>query len=232
MIEAEIRPIRIPLRYPQEKGLVLYLPFDRIGEKTAFDLSPYRNNGTIYGAVWVHGKFGQALSFDGVDDYVEVPIFSLTDKFTIEAWAYRIDGQPSGDYAGIISNLNGKNNYNRLLIRNTTVLFQLSIGGTIYNHSKTDLPPLSNAWHHYVATYDGSTVKLFVDGSLVYSGTQTGNLDSGSVKPTIGWGSVLPAYYHFKGLIDEVRIYNRALSKEEIKEHYYRLHRKFHQVSS
>ena len=82
---------------------------------------------------------------------------------------------------------------------------------------KTGLPSLSNAWHHYVATYDGSVVKLFVDGNMVYSGSQTGNLDSGAVNPTIGWGSTFSSHYHLNGLIDEIHIYNRALSEAEIR---------------
>jgi len=211
-----LTPVRILRPEFYKDGCVLYLKFDEGSGSIATDSSPFKNNGTIYGAIWVDGKFGKALSFDGVDDYVEVPIFTLTDKVTVSAWAYLIDGQPSGDYAGIISNLNGLSNGNRLLLKASVILFQLRIGGVIYNH-QVRLSDLRFSWNHYVATYDGSKVEIYLNGIRVYTGTQTGNLDSGTTKPTIGWGSVLTAYYHFKGIIDEVLIFNRALTEEEIK---------------
>ena len=209
-------------------GLVLYLTFDEGSGDIAYDYSGNKNNGSLYDAnatnddgntppQWVDGKFGKALSFDGADDYVEVPIFPLTDRVTVSAWAYLIDGQPSGDYAGIISNLNGWSNENRLLVKASIILFQLRIGGVTYNHWVAGLPDLRFSWNHYVATYDGSKVEIYLNGRRVYTGTQTGNLDSGTTSPTIGWGSVNPAFYHFKGIIDEVMIFNRALSEEEIK---------------
>jgi len=179
-----------------------------------------KNDGTIYGATWSSDCIsGSCLSFDGIDDYVEVPIVSLTNKVTVEAWSFYIDGQVSGDYVGIINNLNGYPNYNRLLLKPTEILFQLAINGNLINHRVLNLPDLRNNWHHYVATYDGSVVKIFLDGKEVYSGSQTGNLDSGGKKPTIGWGSTNPSYYHLKGLIDEVSIYNRALTAKEIELH-------------
>jgi len=165
----------------------------------------------------IQPPLNKAMYFNGVNAYVEVPISPLTDKVTVEAWVYHIDGQPSGYFAGIVSNLNGKSNFNRFLITSTAVLFQLSIGGTIYNHQKTGLPSLRNAWHHYVATYDGTIVKLFLDGEEIYSGSQTGNLDSETTKPTIGWGSTSTSYYHLKGMSGKVRIYNQALSRTEIR---------------
>ena len=211
-------------------GLVLYLTFDEGSGNIVYDYSGNGNNGILYNGsdvcsnpptsgcpTWVDGKFGKALSFDGVDDYVEVPIFPLTNKVTVSAWAYLIDGQPSNDYAGIITNLNGASNFNRLLIKTNLILFQLKIDGTIYNHQAYISQSLKYGWHHYVAVYDGTTVKIYLDGKPIYSGSQAGNLDSGTIRPTIGWGSTYPNYYHFKGNIDEVLIYNKSLTDDEIK---------------
>jgi hypothetical protein len=214
------RPLTTPAKkslgkYKQPAELRLWLRFWTGAGVTLYDFSRYGNNGTINGATWTKDGGLTVLSFDGVDDYVEVPIFPLTDKVTVSAWAYRIGGQPPGSWAGIITNLNGAGNTNRLLTVSSSIQVQIGVGGTDYTHTKTGLPSLNYIWRHYAVTYDGSVVKIFLDGVEVYSGSQTGSLDSGTYKPTIGWGSTLVNYYHLNGLISEVRTYSRALSIEE-----------------
>ncbi|MCD6165610.1 hypothetical protein J7K19_02730, partial [bacterium] len=71
------------------RGLVAYWSFDEGTGNIAYDISGNGNNCTIYGAKWTKGKYGSALQFDGVDDYVEVPhsvSLNITDAITIEAW--------------------------------------------------------------------------------------------------------------------------------------------------
>lgn len=70
-------------------GLVLYLPFDEGSGKVVRDLSGKNHDGTINGAQWTNGKFGKALSFNGKDNFVEVPYsddFAITDGITLGAW--------------------------------------------------------------------------------------------------------------------------------------------------
>src|SRR5439155_2091316 len=99
----------------------------------------------------------------------------------------------------------------------TTVLWQVTVGGTTYNHFFTLPSDQRSAWHHYALVYDGSAVALYWDGIQIGSSQpQSGNLDSGTTPPTIGWGSFVPAYYHLNGAIDEVRVYSRALTAAEI----------------
>src|SRR5439155_10834537 len=111
-------------------------------------------------------------------------------------WVYFVDGQPTGDYGGIVSNLNGLDNSNRLLLKGaTTVLWQVRIGSTTYNHFFTLPNDQRNAWHHYALVYDGSAVALFWDGIQIGSPQpRSGNLDSGSTPPTFGWGSSIASY--------------------------------------
>jgi len=214
------RPLKWPPIFPLDKGLVLWLPLDDRSGVTVYDRSGKRNHGTLYGPTWVAGRRGSALSFDGVDDYVQVPIFSLTNKLTILAWVYFIDGSPAGDYGGIIAHLNGFTNKNRLLLKGATeVLFQALIAGAGYNHYFTLPSDQRNAWHFYALVYDGANVRLFWDGSQVGADQpRTGNMNSATTKPTIGWGST--ASYYLKGFIDEVRIYNRAPNAAEVKRLY------------
>src|SRR5439155_25604942 len=172
------------------------------------DRSGHANDGTLTGTTDVAGQFGRARQFNGTSDYIQSPVFALTDKVTVAAWVYFVGGQPTGDYGGIVSNLNGFDNSNRLLLKGaTTVLWQVSIGSTTYNHFFTLPSDQRNAWHHYALVYDGSAVSLFWDGTQVGSAQQrSGNLDSGTTAPTFGWGSVNPLYYHLNGAIDEVQI--------------------------
>src|SRR2546426_5414007 len=150
------------------------------------DLSGHGMDGTMTGTTDVAGQVGRARQFSGTSDYVQSPVFALTDKVTVAAWVYFVDGQPTGDYGGIVSNLNGLDNSNRLLLKGATrVLWQVIIGGTTYNHLFTLPSDQRNAWHHYALVYDGSAVSLFWDGVQIGSPQpQSGNLDSGTMPPT------------------------------------------------
>ncbi len=81
---------------------------------------------------------------------------------------------------------------------------------------------LPNTWYHLVATYDGSSVKFYVNGQFQNSADKSDLIDTSTGNLYIGdyGGSLGSSAYNFKGIIDEVRIYNRALSEEEIKAHY------------
>src|SRR2546428_12719479 len=111
-------------------------------------LSGHGMDGTMTGTTDVAGQVGRARQFSGTSDYVQSPVFALTDKVTVAAWVYFVDGQPTGDYGGIVSNLNGLDNSNRLLLKGATrVLWQVIIGGTTYNHLFTLPSDQRNAWH-------------------------------------------------------------------------------------
>jgi len=161
-----------------------------------------------------------ALALDGDNDYVRLPVISV-NEFTVEALLFYRDGEPSGDYGGIVANLNGATNTNRVLIRRDKVLVQLKIGGTTYNHALARTPGYYvNKRVHIVATYDGSYVRIYEDGVKAYEGAQTGTLDSGTTDTFVGWGSTDPDYYHLKGVLMYVRIYSRALSDDEVEHNY------------
>ena len=182
------------------------------------DLSGHGRHGTLNGTVDVPGRVNRARQFNGTSDYVQSPIFAVADQVTISAWVYFVGGQPAGDYGGIVSNLNGRTNQNRLLLSGaSTVLWQMEMGGVIFNHFFTLPSDQRNAWHHYALVYNGTAVSLFWDGIQIGPPQpQSGSLDSGTTQPTIGWGSVVPSYYHLNGTIDEVMIYARALTAAEI----------------
>jgi hypothetical protein len=201
------------------QGLVLYLNFDEGSGSTAKDLSGQGNDGAINGASWVKdGKIGSALSFES-GNYVEVPhsaSLSITDAITIMAWTYMAPGS-SGEMA-IVSK--GTWAVNDLPYELTE-----TAGGVIfwqfYNDAGRDTcspnsPPVDE-WHHIAGTYDGQIFKAYIDGTLGEEWQYVGTMPENTASVTIGKRSKAAECY-FTGMIDEVIIFSRALSVEEIQE--------------
>jgi len=202
-------------------GLVGYWSFDEGAGTTARDLSGRGNTGTLVNnPTWVEGRVGRALSFDGVDDNLEIGDrpslnFHGTQPFTIEAWVRPAVANHSGM---IVSRYNGgiAGNYSlsfgagrlAMLLRRAVSPWHI-VGTTVST---------ANVWHHVVGTYDGSHMHLFVNGSSDAVPMAADLSPSHSIRVLVG------AQLHmnsptgfFNGLIDEVRIHNRALSAAEIR---------------
>jgi len=198
-------------------GLVLAYGFEETSGSAVNDSSPAKNNGTaVGGPVSVAtGRFGRALSFDGVNDKVEVPdsaSLELANALTVEAWA-----QPKSSrlHAPIVAKETS-----------SYYTYKLEAGGEVKGipegfisdvpwswEDAEDTKALPNGvWSHLAMTYDGTNMKLYVNGVLVSTRI--------AAKPTVnGLKLMIGSYktsYFFEGLIDEVRIYNRALSVGEI----------------
>jgi hypothetical protein len=200
-------------------GLVAAYGFEEGTGTTLSDASGNSNNGTLQnGPVWVTGgKFGKALQFDGINDLVSVPdanSLDLTGGMTLEAWVYPT-GSMSGwdsilmkEYStGLIYALyaNGDSNVPYIFISNNST--EHGIGGT------SSLP--INKWTHVAATFDGSNLRLYINGTQVRVLAFSGNIQTSARGMYIG-GSSVWSNEGFAGIIDEVRIYNRALSASEI----------------
>jgi hypothetical protein len=200
-------------------GLVLYLPFNEGSGSTANDKSPMGNNGTINGADWENqGKIGSCLSFQS-GDYVDVPhsaSLSITDEITIMAWInMAIDS--SGEMAIVSKGTWAANDLPyELTVTPGDVIFWQFYDDAGRDTCSPSSPPV-NEWHHIAATYDGAIFKCYIDGALgeewAYAGTMPENIAS----VTIGKRSKAAGTY-FTGLIDEVVIFNRAISVDEVNE--------------
>ena len=184
------------------------------------DASSNGNHGTISGAQWSNsGQYGKALVFDGVNDWVTVsdsPSLDLTTGMTLEAWVYptALSGGSTNGWRTVIlkqqstqlayalyanSNTNRPNSY----------VYTSSDQGVFGN---TQLP--LNAWRHLAVTYDGAALKLYVSGTLVGNRSLPGSIKTSGQPLRIGGNSIWGEY--FKGRIDELRIYNRALTAAQI----------------
>lgn len=192
--------------------LVAYWPFENdLGDK-----SGNGNNGTNYGAVFATGKINQGLSFDGTDDYVEILHSSSVDisgdKITLEAWikAYAL---PADGERWVI--LNKNHAYALQVADSGKVRVWL---GPLTTFVQTDNPEISTGvWYHLVGVYDGSSVKIYVNGILKKEVIKSGDQASSDNNITVG---AKPPEGYFNGIIDEVKIYDRALDVSEISVHY------------
>jgi len=178
------------------------------------------NNGTLVnGAGFTTGEVGQAFSFDGVSSYVSIPdspsLDSFTTRITIEAWIKSNRTNAYWNWQGIICK--GSSSW-RLQARAgaTTVAFSatgVSPNGDLYGSRNV----YDDQWHHVAGVYDGINMFLYVDGTLDVSQPATGSISLNSDPMCIGANG---NGYFFDGLVDEVSIYNRALTASEIQSIY------------
>ncbi|MFH0796185.1 MAG: LamG domain-containing protein [Candidatus Omnitrophota bacterium] len=202
----------------ENTGLVGYWSFDEGKGDAVSDFSGNKNQGaTKGGAEWVEGVKGKALKFNGKDAYVVIETtesLRTLNEISIEAWIFPTPPHQQG-YGGIINNINGTS-HSRLLVTDDGKLAAQLHGtegsDTVYG-PKVD----NNAWNHVVYVYNGEEEMWYLNGVEVASSPYDG-LPRGPAAITIGWGYTTPEYYHFNGIIDEVRIYQRALTDKEIQE--------------
>jgi hypothetical protein len=205
-------------------GLVGYWNFDEGTGTIVKDLSGYQNNGTLNNfdfnssSGWVIGKIGQALSFDGINDYVgisspaNIPIDN--SPYAIEVWIRPI--------ASGIKGIVGWGNFD---ITNQVTALRLwgeRCGNKLgFRHYwwGNDLDVctdnfIDGRWYHVVALFDGTTRKIYLNGLRIAYDTPTGHNVPNASNFRIG-STNLGEY--FSGDIDELRIYNRAFTDSEIK---------------
>jgi len=196
--------------------------FDEEDDEIITDISGNENDGKIFGnPEWDEGKLGKAPVYDGVDDYVEIPDFSeqVKDGFTVTFWLYKIDqdqdnrwlfGRYSGWSPGSTSVLIFKDEGNR------NVLYFAIQGEKTGPVSCTYSALEYKKWNHIATTYDKSVMKLYVNGAEVASKIFTERVSSSGEPWYIGFD---PGN-QIQGLMDEVALFNVALTAEDIKRIY------------
>ena len=207
----------------KEEGLLLLFHFEEEEGNVITDASNNGNRGIIYGAKYVEGRFGKALQFDGVDDYVEVNkskdwLWDKEESFTLELWvkAYASGpilttynpGPPSKEFFSL-----GIDRIGRL-----TFAFRDARGVGVDIRKAVNIK--DGKWHHIVAVRDGKRrfVYLYLDGKLI-ARRKDPTIDRIYSKYPLTLGSESSRHINFfSGIIDEVRIYRKALQPGEIEE--------------
>jgi hypothetical protein len=189
--------------------------FNETTGTSAADVTGNGRTGTVSGATWTTaGRFGGALSFDGVNDRVNIAdhaLLDLTTGMTLEAWIYPTS--MSGYRTVILKERPSELTYALYASEGLSrPAAWIATGLQVHTPSPSALP--LNTWSHLAATFDGSVLRLFVNGSQVSAQTHTGSILVSASPLRIGGNAIWGEY--FAGRIDEVRIYARALSATEI----------------
>jgi len=186
----------------------------------AIDASAYEHNGTLRNnPEWVEGYEGNALEFNGSNSYVDLgtnEFFDLQEEITVAAWIKQYDAA-NGQHNPWITK--GDHTFGLKHYVNNSYQFFI-YDGQWYTVNALSSDSDNNEWHHFIGAYDGAELKLYIDGELKASRSHAGSIG-------------IQTDYHvnfarnsehtdrlFKGVIDEIKIFNIALTENEAKQLY------------
>lgn len=210
---------RLNRDHPLVQGLVLAAPLADAAGNVVSDLSGCHNHGTFVNSPqWDAGPAGATLRFNGSNAYCQLDHSDSLNvaRLTLSVWAnqtslrnendrFIVKGNVSTGPWGIWGLRTGLGSYAR---------FRIRIRGTQHDVD-SPTPVLSDRWTHWAGTYDGQRMRLYRDGQLIAQNTiPTGNLDTDTTPVRLAWEPQTNDFLH--GFLDDVRIYSRDLSDEEI----------------
>jgi len=205
-----------------DKALMLYFTFDEGNGAKALDASGNNIEGALQGATWSKdGKIGGALYLEDSEKFVEVepaPELDITDELTIQAWFFPEESQDDSNLMGRRSPANVGGyclQWSAQFTGAPQIETWINIGGWQGSRNKQTIKPELEKWHHVASTYDGDMIRQYINGNLdVEFKPPAGKINSIEVVFRIGKAQTgLPGMI---GLVDEVAIYNRALTADEI----------------
>ena len=191
--------------------------FDEGSGTTATDRSGNGSDGIINNATWTDGKFGGGLEFNGTDANVEIPHSPnlSVEQFTLMAWM-SVPGFTGTWQTIATQNTDGPTRNYGLFINNGSGLIHYSFtSGNGWQSFNATSNPVDGEWHHIAATYDKTNFICYIDGEVDAQTPNTLTPDIANTVVTIaswvggGW---------LRGKLDEVALYNSALSQAEIQQ--------------
>jgi sulfatase modifying factor 1 len=184
-------------------------------ENGAVDVTGNGHDGTFQGnaTTVASGPFGNAFNFDGSGDYINIgdELDMGTADFTLSAW---VNGDPTMNQWGRVFDKGYASAYS-LHRRGSDnhIGFEMLNSGNFFG---TDTPLIDNTWHHVALVKSGTTVTVYADGDAESSNTVSGASQNNALPLLIGYNPGEGTQGYWKGLLDELRIYDRALSPSEI----------------
>ena len=201
-------------------GLTGYWSFDEASGSTVYDSSGAGHDGGIFGATWTSGVSGSALEFNGQTDYVAIATMGFGPSFTVSARA-RPGSFNNDEFARQVFNSTGD-----LTQGDNIVIAQKDTDkwlARIWDRSTVESvciiygpDAVPGRWYHLLYTFDADSgsARFFVDGVSWGEAAWGGSIVGADSTPQIGRHLLSPRYFH--GTIDEVRVYDRALSADEV----------------
>ena len=199
-------------------ALVAHWTMEENGGATLVDSSSSKNNASIIeGPSWVEGKRGLALELNGTNNYCTVPddpALNISSAITLAVWV--IPG--SYERQRVIRKVDKTNKlgYSLFLSNDSTVAVRFNHDNDFRVNSTTEYPGTGNIWMHIAATYDGATIRLYINGVEENSLTEEFDIGITENHLTIGAADDGTDIEHFGGSLDDIRIYNYALSSTQI----------------
>jgi len=189
--------------------------FDEGRKDVALDASGNKNDGKINNAGVVDGKYGKALEFTGSNSNVEITHAAVlsVEKFSLMAWI-NVPGFTGGWQTIITQNTDGPTRNYGLFINDGSGLIHYSFtSGKAWQSFNAKSNVVNGQWRHIAATYDKTVFKCYVDG--VVDGQTANTLKPDTAQTLITIGSWIGGGW-LKGKIDEVALYNEALSEAQV----------------
>jgi hypothetical protein len=200
------------------------------------DLSRGGNNGILTNGPTFNSANGGSIVFDGTNDFVitilnQTPLLNITSTITLESWikstALANNSHGDGIFSKGVSSDTNSGVYETLLVQSGGInypFFRMRIGSSTPTYFPTNIPITLNQLYHIVSTYNGSTMRIFVNGIESGTGLSTsGNIETNTQQLTIGVryiGQSLGADSFFSGNIFSTRIYTQALTAQEVLQNY------------
>ncbi|NCU40971.1 LamG domain-containing protein [Candidatus Saccharibacteria bacterium] len=200
----------------QPTGLVGHWALNELSGSLVYDSSASSNHGnTVNSSTWTTGKLAGAASFNGSSQYITLADIDLPTNITVEAWVYPTSTQSSKVISKFSTTSDTQGN---IALASNVPSFSITTGGTIRNPTGGSALP-NNAWSHVVGVYDGTTAKLYVNGSEADSVGATGAIAANNFVWTLGRDADGSSNY-FAGHLDNVKIFSTALTASQVAEEY------------
>lgn len=173
----------------------------------------------LFSQIGIAQQPGNALSFDGVNDFVSIPytVLQNTSSFTFECWVRPTGG--SSYRAVVSSRSSGTNTKGFIIYINPSNAWEFWTGSNStsgWNYLAPNIPVVMNKWTHLAATYNSSVMRFYIDGRLV--GSTTASMTSNTTDVLkFGCGDAPGNSFFYTGSIDEIRLWNVARTSAEIK---------------
>lgn len=199
-------------------GPVGYWKFDEGSGNIAQDSSGNGNFGSVNDATWMNGVVGQALHFDGIDDWVSIPTSPTLEitgnQITFEFWV-KFDNAITGS-SPYMKFFDKGDAYNSAMRETGNIRFTFWLAGdSSANLDSSRTSWLAGTWYHIAEVYDGNAMSIYVNGILDNSMPMTGNIASMSYPLAVG-AYTLGGQYFLQGAMDEFKIYNYARTTQDI----------------